>query len=84
MALKSTIYKIRLDIVDIDRNYYQEHKLPLACHPSETAERLMIRILAFALNAHERLEAGGGISESEQERVGHQMQEIVRVRRRVY
>ena len=66
MALKSTVYKIKLDIVDIDRNYYQEHKLTLACHPSETAERLMIRILAFALNAHERLEAGGGISESDE------------------
>jgi len=66
MALKSTIYKIRLDIVDIDRNYYQEHKLTLACHTSETAERLMVRILAFALNAHERLEFGGGISESDE------------------
>ena len=66
MALKSTIYKIRLDIVDIDRNYYQEHRLTLACHPSETAERLMVRILAFALNAHEKLEFGGGISESDE------------------
>jgi uncharacterized protein YaeQ len=66
MALKSTVYKVKLDVVDIDRNYYQEHKLTLACHPSETEERLMIRVLAFALNAHERLEFGNGITDSEE------------------
>ena len=66
MALKSTIYKAELEIVDMDRNYYATHKLTLACHPSETAERLMIRLLAFALNAHERLEFGKGISDSDE------------------
>jgi uncharacterized protein YaeQ len=66
MALKSTVYKVRLDVVDMDRNYYQEHKLTLACHPSETDERLMIRVLSFALNAHERLEFGKGISDSDE------------------
>lgn len=66
MALKSTVYKVRLDVVDMDRNYYQEHKLTLACHPSETDERLMIRVLAFALNASERLEFGKGISDSDE------------------
>ena len=66
MALKATIYKAELEIVDMDRNYYATHRLMLACHPSETADRLMVRLLAFALNAHERLEFGKGISDSEE------------------
>jgi len=51
MALKATIYKAELSIADMDRNYYQEHTLTIARHPSETDERLMIRLLAFALHA---------------------------------
>lgn len=66
MALKATIYKAELEVVDMDRNYYATHRLTLACHPSETAERLMIRLLAFALNAHEQLEFGKGISDSDE------------------
>jgi uncharacterized protein YaeQ len=66
MAMKAAIYKAELEIVDMDRNYYATHRLTLACHPSETAERLMIRRLAFALNAHERLEFGKGISDSDE------------------
>ena len=53
MALKSTIYKAALDVADIDAGYYAHHPLTLACHPSETAERMMVRLLAFALNAHQ-------------------------------
>ena len=53
MALKSTIYKAELSIADIDHGYYAEHQLTLARHPSETEVRLMVRLLAFALNAHE-------------------------------
>ena len=66
MAQKATIYKAELELVDMDRNYYETHRLTLACHPSETPERLMVRLLAFALNAHERLEFGKGISEAEE------------------
>jgi uncharacterized protein YaeQ len=51
MALKATIYKADLQIADMDRNYYQEHALTIARHPSETDERMMIRLLAFALHA---------------------------------
>jgi len=51
MALKSTIFKVELHITDIDRNYYGTHALTIARHPSETDERLLIRLLAFALNA---------------------------------
>ena len=66
MALKATIHKAALEIVDMDRDYYATHRLTLACHPSETGERLMVRLLAFALNAHERLEFGKGISDSDE------------------
>lgn len=62
MAIKSTIYKANLNVADMDRGYYADHALTIACHPSETAERMMIRVLAFALHAHERLEFGRGIS----------------------
>ncbi|MDB5806401.1 MAG: hypothetical protein JWN73_3723 [Betaproteobacteria bacterium] len=63
MALKSTIYKAGLQVADIDRNYYADHALTIACHPSETPERMMVRVLAFALNAHERLGFGRGLSD---------------------
>ena len=58
MALKATIYKADLSIADMDRNYYQEHPLTMARHPSETDERLMIRLLAFALHADPALAYG--------------------------
>lgn len=66
MALKSTIYKARLDVADIDRNYYATHQLTLARHPSESEERMMIGLAAFALNAHERLEFSRGLGEAEE------------------
>ncbi len=50
MALKATIYKAALQIADMDRNLYADHQLTLALHPSETEERLMMRLLAFCLN----------------------------------
>jgi uncharacterized protein YaeQ len=62
MAQKATIYKVELSVSDMDRHYYETHKLTVAKHPSETDERLMVRILAFALNAHEQLEFSRGLS----------------------
>jgi len=53
MALKSTIFKASLAVADIDHNYYADHALTLARHPSETDERMMIRLVALALNAHQ-------------------------------
>lgn len=50
MALKATIYKAQLQIADMDRGVYADHALTLALHPSETEERLMVRLLAFALH----------------------------------
>ena len=66
MALNSTIYKVELQISDMDRNYYATHTLTLARHPSETEERLMVRLLAFALYAEDRLEFGKGISDDDE------------------
>lgn len=62
MALKSTIFKIELQIADLDRGYYQTHALTLARHPSETDERMMVRAVAFALQADPALEFGRGLS----------------------
>jgi uncharacterized protein YaeQ len=62
MAEKSTILKVALEVADVDRGYYGSHALTLARHPSETDERTMVRLLAFALFAGERLEFGRGLS----------------------
>jgi uncharacterized protein YaeQ len=62
MALKSTIFKVELSIADVERGYYRDHSLRIARHPSETDERMMVRVLAFALHADEALEFGRGLS----------------------
>ena len=66
MAQKSTIYKVELSVSDMDRHYYETHKLTVAKHPSETDERMMLRLLAFALNAHEHLELTKGLSDDDE------------------
>jgi uncharacterized protein YaeQ len=62
MALKATIFKAELRIADIERGYYGDHAVTVARHPSETDERMMVRLLAFALNADEALAFGAGLS----------------------
>lgn len=62
MALKSTIFKIDLQVADLDRNYFQTHALTIARHPSETDERMMMRVMAFALHADDALLFGKGLS----------------------
>ncbi|MCB5190184.1 YaeQ family protein [Methylobacillus arboreus] len=66
MALKSTVFKANLQIADMERHYYQDHALTLARHPSETDERMMVRVLAFALHAHELLVFGQGMTDDEE------------------
>lgn len=66
MALKSTIFKADLQISDMDRHYYGNHQLTIARHPSETDERMMMRVLAFALHASETLAFGKGLSDVEE------------------
>lgn len=62
MATRATIFKADLQIADMDRNYYQNHSLTIARHPSETDERMMVRVLAFILYAHDDLSFGSGLS----------------------
>lgn len=62
MALSATIFKCELSISDMDRHYYGTHNLTIAQHPSENDLRMMVRLLAFALNAHEDLAFTKGLS----------------------
>ncbi|MGZ5097363.1 MAG: YaeQ family protein [Usitatibacter sp.] len=62
MAIKATIFKAELQVSDLDRGHFATHALTLARHPSETDERMMVRLLAFALNADEMLEFGRGLA----------------------
>lgn len=66
MAQNATVFKADLQIADMDRNYYQDHSLTLARHPSETDERMMVRLLAFVLNASESLAFGKGLSSDDE------------------
>jgi uncharacterized protein YaeQ len=71
MALKSTIYKAAVQVADMDRSVYATHQLTLALHPSETEERLMVRVLAHALLADggdgaDALQAARGLSDADE------------------
>ena len=71
MAIKATVFKAALQIADMDRHYYAEHALTLARHPSETDERMMVRLLAFALYADDALIFGKGLSSDEEPDLWH-------------
>jgi uncharacterized protein YaeQ len=60
VALKATIFKANLSIADIDHGYYADHALTIARHPSENDERMMVRLAAFALHAHQIQDLAGG------------------------
>jgi uncharacterized protein YaeQ len=66
MALKATVIKAELQLSDLDRHHYATYPLTLAQHPSETDQRLMVRLVAFALFASERLEFGRGLSSDDE------------------
>lgn len=66
MALNATIFKCELQVADLDRPHYGDYPLTLARHPSETDERLMVRLLAFALHAGEGLQFTRGLSSSDE------------------
>jgi uncharacterized protein YaeQ len=65
LAIKATVYKVNLQIADMDRHYYAEHNLTISRQPSETDERMMVRLLSFALNASEHLSFGEGMTDDE-------------------
>lgn len=76
MALKATIYKASLQIADMDRNVYGDHGLTIPLQPSETEERLMMRLLAFALNVpaddlHGTLQLAQGMADADEPDLWH-------------
>ena len=71
MAIKATVFKAALQIADMDRHYYADHALTLARHPSETDERMMVRLLAFALYADEGLMFAKGLSSDDEPDLWH-------------
>ena len=66
MAIKPTIYKVRISLSDLERDYYDAINLTIAQHPSETLERMMVRVLAYCINAQESLELTKGLDEVEE------------------
>jgi len=76
MALKATIFKAGLQLADMDRGIYVDHAVTLARHPSETDERMMVRLLAFALHApadtdHGTLEFAKGLWDPDEPELWH-------------
>jgi uncharacterized protein YaeQ len=71
LASHATIYKASIHVADIDRQYYGDHALTLARHPSETDERMMVRLVAFILHAHDALSFGRGLSAEEEPALWH-------------
>ena len=71
MALKATIFKVELQVSDLDRHHFATYPLTLARHPSETDERMMVRVLAFALDADEALDFGRGLSSEKEPDLVH-------------
>lgn len=66
MALRATIFKLELHVADMVRGYYGSHTMTVAQHPSETEERMMLRVLAFALYANEGLALTRGLSTTDE------------------
>ncbi|WML89126.1 YaeQ family protein [Thiothrix lacustris] len=66
MAIKPTIYKARISLSDMERDYYDALNLTIAQHPSETLERMMVRVLAYCLNAQEGIELTKGLEDAEE------------------
>lgn len=66
MALKATIYKAAVNVADLDRNQFLDANLTLAQHPSETQERMMLRLLAWIKYADERLQFTRGLSSDDE------------------
>ena len=66
MALKPTIYKLKIALTDLNRNYYDTLNLTIAKHPSETLERMMARMLVFCINAQENLSFAKGLNVAEE------------------
>ncbi len=62
MALSATVFKVELRVSDVDHGYYADHPLTVARHPSETDERMVVRLLAFGLRAHRLSDVDGELA----------------------
>lgn len=66
MALPSTIYRASIELSDLDRGLYEKLETTVARHPSETNERLIARLFAYALCYNEELTFTKGIAAADE------------------
>ncbi|PSX04719.1 hypothetical protein C0W36_14930 [Photobacterium angustum] len=66
MATNATIYKVQMNVADMDRHVYLDQQHTIACHPSETLQRFMLRVVAWGLNADPNLQFTKGVSSTEE------------------
>src|SRR5215207_8969689 len=66
MAQAATIYIVTIDLSDLDRNVYEALELRVARHPSETAEYMLTRILAYCLEYQEGITLTEGVSSGDE------------------
>jgi uncharacterized protein YaeQ len=63
MALAPTLYAFQVSLNQVDKSVERELQLKVARHPSESLERLWLRVLAYCWQWEERLEFGAGLSD---------------------
>ena len=66
MAETATIYNFAIDLADMDRGVYETLELRMARHPSETAEYMLVRVLAYCLEYQEGIELTEGVSSGDE------------------
>ncbi len=66
MALSATVHNFEIALSDVDRGLYETLTLKVARHPSESAEYLVARVLAYALELVEGLAFSGGLSNADE------------------
>ncbi|RDI44850.1 YaeQ family protein [Nocardia mexicana] len=67
MALSATVYTFAVQLADVDRDVYRELDLRVARHPSETAEFMVTRVLAYCLELEEGIAfSDGGVSSTDE------------------
>jgi uncharacterized protein YaeQ len=66
VAIKPKIYKLNINLSDLDHNYFDTISLTIALHPSETLERMMVRVMAFCINAADQMAFTKGLSATEE------------------
>ena len=71
MAQQATPYKVHMNLTDTDRGVYEDVRMTVARHPSETGQRMIARVLAYAIWYQERLAFGRGLSEVDEPALWH-------------